>query len=160
MNIKARWQQFDRRQQTTLLVGAVAIALYLLWFAVVSPLQQLVDKQQLRNQSAVESLGSVRQLAAECQVLKKQGDKQRAGSANLSQLVDRSVRKNRLKMSGFQPGSDGSVSLRFEQAPFENLMQWLYELDANHGVTVDELAIRPLQTAGAISATVRLKQGG
>lgn len=165
MSLIARWQSYiqnhiqsySRREQIILLAGAAALFLYLLWFAVIQPLQSMVDQQQRRNIAQQQSLQAVTQLAAEYQALQKNSQKRTAGSGNLSQLVDKTLRQHRLKMSGFQPGRDGTVSVRFEKADFNQLMLWLYQLESKHQVQLDELTVRPAANSGFVTAQLRLR---
>lgn len=152
-----KWRALELREQAILAFGALFVALFLLWFAVISPVQSTVAAQKARNQAAEASLSRVRQMAVE---LKQQsaGAGTEQNSGNLTQLVDNSLRQNNLRMSGFQPGSDDSVSMRFDKVPFEQLLQWLYEMEIGRGLVLGELSIRRGSEAGTVAATVRLRK--
>lgn len=151
-----KWQQFNLREQAILLLGAAIVGVFLLWFALLKPVQTAVERQQLLNQAGHSSLQRVRQLAAQLQQLQSNtiGESR---DGDLVQLVDSSLRQNNLRMSGFQPGSDGSVSLRFDNVRYEGLLQWLYEMEINQGVVVEELSLRQGNAAGEVAATVRMR---
>jgi general secretion pathway protein M len=151
-----RWRQYNLREQAMLLLGAALVGAFLFWFALLKPVQSAVERQQLLNQASQSSLQRVRQLAAQLQQLQSSGSGESRGG-DLIQLVDSSLRQNNLRMSGFQPGSDGSVSLRFDNVLYGGLLQWLYEMEINQGVVVEELSLRQGNAVGEVAATVRMR---
>lgn len=156
--IMEKWQNLNLREQAwALACGAVAIVL-LVWLILFKPLQSAVAAQQRQNQATVASLQHVRQLAGQLKQLQATGGGEASRETNLTQLVDSSLRQNNLRMSGFQPGSDGSVSLRFDNARFDALLQWLYEMEIGQGVVLSELSVRQGGTPGEVAATVRLRK--
>ncbi len=152
-----KWQSLNLREQSMVLLGAATLLVLLLWFAVITPVQTSVAKQQQRNQSAEASLQRVRQLAVELKQLQAAENSATTRETNLTQLVDSSLRQNNIRMSGFQPGSDGSVSLRFDNVAFDRLLQWLYEIEVGQGVVLGELSVRQGGATGQVAATVRLR---
>ena len=52
----AHFSRFNRREQTTMLVGGIAVLLYVLWIAVLAPLQAKRDNQVLANTTTTQSL--------------------------------------------------------------------------------------------------------
>ncbi len=153
-----RWQDFNRREQGVLLAGVAIATLYLLWFAIVQPVRQLVVEQRSRNQAVASELFTVRQMVADISALQKAGTDKNPATSGLASLVEKSLRQNHLRMSGYQPGSEGNVSLRFDRVEVSGLLQWIYDLETSHRITVDELAIRPTESNGTVSASLRLRK--
>ena len=156
--IKQWFLQRDRREQLILAVGLVCVAVYLLWFAVLGPLQQARQAQLQANMLAAERLARVQLLAAEFNQRSRQSNRPRSGGS-IAELVDQSLRKHGLQMQGFQPSSSGEVNLRLDSAVFNNLIHWLYELENQHQVQVRELSVVSGNEPGQVVANVRLFKG-
>lgn len=152
-----RWQDFNRREQVLILTGALLLAVYFLWFTIVQPMQRMVFAQQSRNDTIAAELMAVKQMAAEILALQKNATGAGAERDGLARLVEKTLRQNQLRMSGYQPGSEGQVSLRFEQVALDGLMQWLYDLEVVHHVVIEELTIRPAPANGQVAASLRLR---
>ncbi len=151
--------RMTRRDQLALLLCAAALSIYTLWFALVLPLQRHGEQLEQRTRNAANSLLRVQALAGEIAVLEQEGRTATTDPVNLAQLVDRSLRENRLKMTGFQPGSKGDVRLRLESVSFERLLEWLYQMENVHHIRVGELSVMPTRLAGQVSVQVQLSGG-
>lgn len=150
--------RFNRREQTILLVGGMLVVLYIFWLAVLSPLQTARDRQIQMNVGTTQSLGRVQLLAAQILQSRNQGAQNSAGGENISSLIDASLQANGLSMSGFQPGTAGEVRVRLDRAPFESLLQWLYDVEFKHNVTVRDLSIAGTNDPGQVTVNVRLQK--
>lgn len=149
--------RYNRREQTILLVGALAVLLYLLWMGVVSPLQQKRDQQRVSNAAASAALGRVEVMALKIDKIRDQSQSRRTpGSGNISQLVDSTLRANGLSMSGFQPGTQGEARVRLDNVGYTPLMQWLYDLEYKHDVAIRELTMAAGNQPGQVTVTIRL----
>ena len=58
------------------------------------------------------------------------------------------------------PNSRGEIQVRFEAAEFDDLLQWLYEMESVEGLLVREASITQTGSSGRVNATVRLAQAG
>lgn len=147
--------QFNRREQMTLLIGAVLITVYILWLAVLSPLKHKRDSL-LKTTTATElSLGKVQLLARQFEVLAQQSNQASAGG-DISGLIDSSLRDNGMTMSSFTPGAGGEVRVRIDKAASEPLMQWLYDLEVKYHIGIRELSITASNDPGQVSINLRL----
>lgn len=154
-----KWfNNLESREQLMLVVCGFFVLIYLLYQLLWSPIVDKRDKLQLQNQAVMESLGNVRNLAAEYKALKQSGAAGKSPvGANLSRIVDTSVARNQLKMNRFQPSSSGDVQVRFENAVFNNIVAWLYELETDYAIDVKELSITPGAGSGLVNVSVRLQ---
>lgn len=154
----AHFSRFNRREQTTMLVGGIAVLLYVFWIAVLAPLQAKRDNQVLANTTTTQSLGRVKLLAAQIQQSRNQGGQAAGSGENISRLIDASLRANNLSMSGFQPGTAGEVRVRLDRAPFESLMQWLYDVEYKHNIAVRDLSIASTNEPGQVTVNIRMQK--
>lgn len=148
--------QFNRREQTALLIGALLVVLYLLWIAVLSPLNNKRDQLIKATTSAQQSLGSVQVLARQVELLAQQSSQASVAGDNLSGLIDASLRDNGMTMSSFIPNSNGEVRVRIDKVASEPLMQWLYDLESKYQIAIRELSITASNDPGQVSINLRL----
>lgn len=157
-NLFTYLSRFNRREQTIMLLGGIAVALYLLWIIVLAPLQTKRDNQLLANISTTQSLGRVQMLAAKIQQSRAASGQAAGGGENISRLIDASLQANGLSMSGFQPGTGGEVRVRLDRVPFEALLQWLHDIEFKHKITVRDLSIASTTDPGQVTVNARLQK--
>ncbi len=160
MNKVLDWfYQRDRSEQIILALGALVLLIYVLWFMVLQPMGKAREEQRRINVATAEQLSRVRILAAELKSSEQQSSgsgRRRRGGGSIAELLDQTLRQNNLSMKGFQPSSNGEVKLRLDGVAFDNLLQWLYELESQHQVEVRELSVLSGKSAGIVIANVRL----
>jgi general secretion pathway protein M len=142
-----------------MLIGGVAIVLYLFWVALMVPLQERREAQLQANAAIIQSLGRVQILAARLEQYR--ADARQAGSAgssDISALIDSSLQANNLRMSGLQPGTGGEVRLRLDRVPYDRFMQWLYDMEFRHDVNVRELSMAGTNEPGQVTVNIRLQK--
>jgi len=152
----SRWQQLSLRDQAMLVLLGVAVAIYLLYQLAWRPLAAANSQLQTQNAAATQSLGTVTRLAAQYRELQRSSAQNQSQGQNLAQVVDQTVAANNLHMSRFQPGSSGDVQVRLDNAPFDQVLRWLNQLEAAHSVTIKELAVAPGSASGLVNVSVRL----
>lgn len=150
--------RYNRREQTILLVGGVAVALYLLWKAVLVPVADWREQQLNANQAVNQSLGRVELLAAQIERARSQEQEGSTNDTNLSALVDNSLRDNNLSMSGFQPGTGGQVRVRLDEVPYDRFIQWLYDMEYQYGVSVVDFSMAGTSEQGRVTVNIRLQK--
>ena len=150
--------RFNRREQTTLLVGGIAIVLYLLWLLVLAPLEAQREAQLQANTSTSQALGRVQVLATKIKQARQQGAQASGNSSNISRTIDASLQSNGLSMSVFQPGTAGEVRVRLDRASFGALMQWLYDIEYKNNISVRDLSIAETNDPGQVTVNIRLQK--
>ena len=153
---KSRWQQCNSREQLTLLVGGGCLLVYLLYVVVLQPLKEMREAEERAARAAEASLATVRSLAATWQS-RNQGNTSEGSNASLVEIVDASLRSNDLRLSGLQPSGSDSVRLRLENANFDKLLSWLYEMEVTNGLQIRDLSVAPGNQAGAVAVNLRLQ---
>lgn len=148
--------KYNRREQMMILACALAVGIYLLWLVVLSPIQNKRDQLLAANTASTQALGKVQIMAAQIQQMRSQGTN--ANPGNISGVIDSSLRANGLNMSGFQPGANGEVRVRLERAAYEPLMQWLYEMEFQQGISVSDLSIAATNDVGQVTVNLRLQK--
>lgn len=155
-----RVQQFyDRlsvRDQRALLLGAVA-ALVLLVIAVLMPLQSGVSAAAARVTQKRNDLSWLQSLGPRLTSLRVPA---RAPlHESLVVLVDRTARDAGIGKSlvGSDPSGNGGLNVRFEQAPFDGLVEWLTQIGERYGVQAESATFQADQAPGTVDATLVLR---
>lgn len=152
----AHLSQFNRREQMMLLAGALLIAVYLIWLAVLSPLQNKRDSLLKTTTNTQQSLGKVQLLARQYEVLSQQSNQANLSSGDISGLIDASLRDNGMVMSSFTPGANGEVRVRIDKVTSELMLQWLYDLEVKYHIAIREFSVTAANDPGLVSINLRL----
>lgn len=159
MNAVFNWlSRYNRREQTLLLIGAVGVLLFVFWKAVLVPVGDWKAQQMMSNRAVSQALGRVELLAAQIEQARRTAESAGDGGGNLSALVDSSLRSNNLSMSGFQPGTGGQVRVRLDEVPYARFMQWLHDMEYQHGVSVVDFSMAGTSTEGRVTVNIRLQK--
>ena len=149
----------DQREQLSLLVLAFAVALYLLYMLVWSPLDTRRDDLAVQNAAIAESLSRVDAMVSQLMALRESGA-QAGARRNLTSVINQSTRRLELPVSRLQPNSRGEIQVRLENAAFDDVLGWLYEMEFREGLLVREVSITQSGATGRVNATVRIAQAG
>ena len=146
-----------QREQLSLLIMGLAVALYLAFVIFIAPLSQARDRMVVQNRGVAESLQRVEVLVSQILHLRETGNGS-STNLNLTSLVNRSTSSYQLQVNRLQPNSRGELQVRLENAVFDDLIAWLYQVEYKEGLRVLETSITPAGTVGRVNATVRLAQ--
>ncbi|MBE9539133.1 MAG: type II secretion system protein M [Proteobacteria bacterium] len=153
------YSSLNQREQLSLLLLAAAVGMYLAYVLVWSPLASSRDELIVRNQSVASSLLRVDAMVSEVLLLRESG----AGNSskrNLTALINQSTSRMNLQVSRLQPNSRGELQVRLENASFDDVLAWLYEMEYSQGLLVREVSLTSSGSAGRVNASIRLAQGG
>lgn len=147
----------ERREQWMLLVGGVALGLYLFFILLWRPLATENASLTQRNADASETLQWMRNSVAFIKQQQQSSRPQRAGNQNLSQLLNDSVATNGLRFSRFQPRGNDRAQVWFENASFSAVFLWLQDL-SNQNVFVSNVSVSSTAQGGLVSASMQLQK--
>lgn len=149
------FQQQSRRDQTALLLLALALGLYAVLQGVVRPLQAAVDTSRLRLVAAEQSLATVQSLAGRLSSVQASA-LPAAEAGNLALQVDTSAAQAGVLVASMEPATDGnSVALRVDALDLAALMQWLQQLAAED-IVAESLVVLPARSGTELSVNLRL----
>lgn len=157
--IQQHFKHLRKQEQLTLAGCILLLAAYLVYFLLWSPLAE--NRQRLENQylQSRQTLQNVGMLAQEYRVLANNGAaKTPKEKTNLSILADRSAAQHKLIIKRYQPSATGGAQVRFENVAFVNVIAWLYEMEALHRVTLQDLSITSGNDSGMVNVSVRLSR--
>ncbi len=157
--MKEWFTQLNQREQMSLLALAVALALYLLYVLVWSPLS--TQREQLALQNTAVAASQVRVDAMVSQLLElRAGGTVTGAQRNLTSVINESTSRLNLPVIRLQPNSRGEIQVRVENASFDDLLKWLHEMEYGEGLLVREVAVTQADTAGRVNVTVRIAEAG
>ena len=152
----AKFNRYQRSEQIALLLMGVALVAFILWLAVIMPLEKKRKQLETGTIAAVKTLGNVQTMVAS---IGRNGAARSGGAGeNINGLIDSSIRAANLSMNSFQPGANGEVRIRLDRANYSSLMQWLYDIEYTHGVTIKDLSIAATNEVGFVNANLRLQK--
>lgn len=149
----------NQREQLSLLILGAALLLYLLYMLVWSPLAERRAELAAQNTAIAGSLSRVDAMVSELAGLRESGARPGA-RRNLTSLINQSTGRLQLPVSRLQPNSRGEIQVRLENASFDDLLGWLYEMEYGEGLLVREVSITQAGVVGRVNATVRIAQAG
>ena len=157
--MKAWFAQLERREQLSLLALFLALVVYMAYMLAWRPLAEMRDGLAAQNRAEAARLQRVDALASE--VINRRDSGATANKRrNLTSIVNQSTRRLQLQVSRLQPNARGDIQVRLENAVFDDVLAWLYEMEFREGLLVREVSIARAGAAGRVNATVRIAQAG
>ncbi len=160
--MKQWWSGLQPRERQTLLLGALALLLLLVYQFVWTPYTDAVTRLEQQVAGERTDLAWMRGAAAEVARLRATAPRRPGGGQSLLTRVDGAARAAGLgnALKRVQPDGNGGVRVWLKQAPFDRVVAWLDRLGRAEGVTVSELSVERKATAGRVDVRVSLGLGG
>jgi general secretion pathway protein M len=157
--LRAWYFGLQQREQRMVAIGAVTVAVLILLFGILLPLQSAVSNATRGNATK----------RADLQWMQVNAPEIRAGGGQLSAdtgeapvvLVDRVGREAGLAgaLRGTQPNGTG-VRVQLEGAPFDTLITWLATLDEHYGLAIESITVDRAARPGVVNASITFTQSG
>jgi general secretion pathway protein M len=149
--LRTWYASLQEREQRMVAVGGISVAVLILVFGLLLPLQSAVSNATDRNTRKREDLAWMQVNAAEIRRTVPPAD---TGEAPVV-LVDRVGRENGLTdaLRGTQPSGNGA-RVQLESAPFDILVVWLATLDERYGLATESITLDRAARPGAVNASV------
>lgn len=147
----------SERDQRVLRWGGIVAGVIIL-AGILLPLQRNLSQARARVAQQQTDLAWMRQMAP---TLAAAGPGPAAAAPpgeSLVVLIDRSARESGLAqaLTGSQPGANGAMTVRMENADFNLLIGWMSRLVAQHDLRVEAASITGNGDAGVVNASVQL----
>jgi len=125
---KQWWAEASSRDQLALIICAGFLFAYFLYVGVLKPVQDMREDEIAKNRALSGSLENVRNLAAQVIAQQQSGSRTVNESRSLENIVQQTVSANGLQVASMNASGKTGVRIRFEEAPFEKVLKWLYEI--------------------------------
>jgi general secretion pathway protein M len=155
--LRAWYDGLQQREQRMVSIGGVVVAVLVLLFGLLIPLQSAVSNAVARNAAKREDLAWMQVNATEIRAAGG-GLATDTGEAPVV-LVDRVGRESGLgnALRGTQPNGSG-VRVQLEAAPFDTLVAWLATLDEHYGLAVESITVDRAARPGIVNASITFSQ--
>lgn len=159
----AQYDQLPRRDQQALTVLAIAVFLGIVYFAVWLPAANFHDDALAERERSAELLAWLEANRDSLEQLSGAGSGEGSGSVGapedgraLMSLVTRSAGEAGLSLQRFEPSGDSAIRVWIDGAPFTEVAGWLEELNAGHGVEIDQASMDRGDDPGVVSVRLTL----
>ncbi len=149
------WNERPKSEKNIIIVVSGLMILTLLYLFVAEPLINWREKEQRSLVANTKVLSQVEGLVQRFENQKAAGAQAQKG---LAQVIDQSLQANGLAMRGFQPGKNNDARLRLTNVKYEPLVQWLYDIEYQHKLVIEELSVSETKTQGLLLANIRVRQ--
>src|SRR3990167_1014199 len=156
-NIKNWWGGLLDRERQMLMIGGIAVGIFLIYAAIWSQLSDAVQDRKTEVVTQRKLLHYLQNASSTITELKTEGIQVSAASnADLLSLAEQTLSQQDLSnfLKQVQQPKQNQIALTFQSVPFDKLMQWLQTLATQHGVRVTQLSAQGLVMLGR--ANVRM----
>jgi general secretion pathway protein M len=156
------FEQLAPRERLILGAGAVIVLILVLYAVIWSPLVHDVERLEASLEEQSRSAAWMRQAAREVSTLNRGAS---GGSASdgrpLLTLVEQTARTAGLgaALNRVEPQGSGTAGVWLQNAAFDDLINWLGQIDAELGVRVDSMVADPQDTPGRVNVRLVLSRG-
>jgi general secretion pathway protein M len=157
--MKEWFENLVPRERLVVTGGAVVVALVLFWSLVLNPLYSGVDRLSQRVETKRALIVWMQSAAAEIKAAGNVVLPDTVGQS-LVVVIARSAQQAGLDkaLSQNQPIGEDGIRVRLERAPFDTVVNWLAQLQAGNGLSLESASFERLTTAGTVNASIVLRQ--
>ena len=147
------FESLPSRDQIALMALVAALGLWLFVKLIFIELDGRRDSLTQGNQALAEKLIRV-DLKVEQLAALRAGDGDQ--KINLTRTLSQASEANGLAVKRLQPNSRGEVQIRFEGVAFDNLLQFLEQIEGVSGLAVLDASVSSAGRSGGVNATFRV----
>lgn len=161
--MKDWWMSLRPREQLTLIVGATAVFLTIVYLLAIEPFIKQRDTLTTRIKAEYQQLVWMQQASQHVKQLRDLSASSRTGEStrrSLLSIIDSSARRNKIRkpIQRMEPEGSNGVKLWIENADFDGLIVWLGHLDEKHGISVTRATISQGKTSGLVDTRLSLQR--
>ena len=147
------FESLPSRDQIALMALVAALGLWLFVQLIFIELDGRRDRLTQSNQALAEKLMRVDLKVEQLAALRAGGSDQKV---NLTRALSQASEANGLAVKRLQPNSRGEVQIRFEGVAFDNLLQFLQQIEGVSGLAVLDASVSSAGRNGGVNATFRV----
>ena len=147
------FESLPSRDQIALMALVAALGLWLFVQLIFIELDGRRDRLTQSNQALAETLMRVDLKVEQLAALRAGGSDQKV---NLTRALSQASEANGLAVKRLQPNSRGEVQIRFEGVAFDDLLQFLEQIEGVSGLAVLDASVSSAGRNGGVNATFRV----
>jgi general secretion pathway protein M len=153
--LRAWYAGLQERERRVLRVGGITVAVLILAFGLLMPLEGTVSGLHRRIETKREDLAWMQANQAEISSTALPDDRGEAAMV----LVDRTGREAGLTdaLRGTAPTANG-VRVQLEGAAFDDMVPWLAKLDESYGLAIESITLDRSAKPGLVNASITFTQ--
>ena len=158
--MKEQWQQLSLREKRLVVITAFVVVVSLVYFMIWQPLQNGIETSRVRVSAQTNTLQKIRDQAAEARQLRtNKSHRSNRGGGSLLVIIERTAQQKNLKSSlqKVQPEGQDGVRVWIENASFDQLIDWLDQLENKNTIYVSEIYIERQKEPGRINSRILLR---
>ncbi len=162
--MKAWFLALSERERYLLVIGGIVLLAVVLWFYAWTPLLKYKQRLQEDVQAAAEDLTSLQQAQAQIASLQAAAASQQPvdTTTGVQLLIAPVLQKYQLDQAGVlvrseAKGKDG-VNVKLENAQFDQLVNFLGELETQYAIYVTSMALVPADAPGLAGVQLTLER--
>ncbi|RJX72435.1 type II secretion system protein M [Vibrio sinensis] len=142
------WGSISLREQRLVMICSVLLTIGAIYWLVLQPVAQRAEMAQTRIQSEKQLLSWVKNQANQIVELRAQGGRS-VSSLPLNQAVSSSARRYNVELVRVQPRGK-ELQVWVQPLPFNQFLNWVADMQENHGVNVMFLDIDKADRDGMV----------
>ena len=157
--MKTWFENLAQREKFMVACGAIFVVIALFYALLWSPLSAATEDLERSVAADRKTLGELRRV--EGRLTPPTGGTRNISNQSLAIVVSQSVVRFNLRdaLTRNNPSSDDStVTVRFEDAAWEQLINWLNALETSNGLGVRSSSFNRASDAGRVDATITLER--
>ncbi len=150
------WQKLAQREQLALMIGGFFLGIFLIYQFIYAPIQNAITYQQQALEDAQETLNWIQKVTPQIQNASHAKPIQ---STALLSVLQNELSNQSFKTFPYQLSQSNAtdIDLRFQKAPFNELMIWLWKLSKQYVFEINTLQAKRTEIAGVCEVHIILK---
>jgi len=154
--LQDNWHERPLGEKRILLLLGTSIVCVLFYLLVFDPIVTWREQEHKKLSAKNRIHLQVERLVNRYQQQQKSSDDKE--TKGLAGVIDKSLQANGLTMQGFQPGQKNDARLRLSNVAYTDLAQWLYDVEYQYNMIIEEFSISQAKTPGLLMANIRVRK--
>lgn len=159
--MKAWLMTLSQRERYMVISAAVVVFTFVLYLVVIQPINEKYTSLEKNIRTSENTLQWMKQAAQEIKTLGGLNSipVHQNGKQFILGAIERAAKNSSLSgvMKRVQPEGKNGARVWFENAPFDQLLVWLNDMESEHGLTVTDINIEKQTGPGLVNARVLLE---
>jgi len=159
--IKSYLQQLSARERNLVILAGVAVFAMLLYFVLWMPIQKGIENKHRLVALQEEQLKTMQKQALDFHATQGSSRNRQnvTDSSSLLSVIDRTAKQRKLKstLQKAQPEGDDGVRLWLVDITFDQMIEWLNQLDLKYGIYVSDISIERDEKYGRVDSRILLR---
>lgn len=151
-----KFNSLEKREKTALLALAAFFAILILYFAMWSPIY-VYHQDSLQKRDTQFSLIQYMRAGEKRARSSSSSQKAKPTGQSLITEISNSAQKLGIKPNRMQPEGENSVSIWFDNVVFNDLINWIEQLNEREGVDIQQISIDRQDNPGTVNARLVLR---